>query len=540
VPDVPLDLASQYVAEAAKATRGGPTGGAFLQAADQGPKYADYQSYSPHSGEILGVLKRMLTEFETSLQTARKDEAKSEEDHSALASAKQQQIDVAKEKLDNLEEDHAVNQKALADAKEDLETTRKQRTTDIEFLQNLKTTCNDLDKDWERRSQTRAQELKAVAEAISILTEDDNRETLARSVALVQERMGMEVSAAARARRALAAESLRRAAQENADFDVDDLLAGWRSHNNGSNRAAPKAAVAGGPKAQLSALAMVVQLDSFGKVKEMIDKMVAELKRQQTEEANFKAYCKKEFSENEKATYSKGKDKKDFETKIDALADAMDSLEKEISHANAEIAEVEAEVKKAGSTREQENAEFQTTVADQRATQTILQKALLRLQDFYSKGIGNQVTFTQRSAQTPQAQFTKYKTNAGASPVMGLLEQIIEDSKQLEAEATTSETRAQADYEEFVKDSNAMITQLSSAVAQKTKASADAKLESAEAESNLESADAELESLAAYESDLHAQCDFVLKNFDVRQKARLQEIEAIQAAKAILSGAAAL
>jgi len=44
-------------------------------------------------------------------------------------------------------------------------------------------------------------------------------------------------------------------------------------------------------------------------------------------------------------------------------------------------------------------------------------------------------------------------------------------------------------------------------------------------------------SLAQYEADLHEQCDFVLKNFDIRQKARLQEMEAVQAAKAILSGA---
>eukprot|EP00971_Amphidinium_carterae_P118957 2356839-Amphidinium_carterae.1 len=41
-----------------------------------------------------------------------------------------------------------------------------------------------------------------------------------------------------------------------------------------------------------------------------------------------------------------------------------------------------------------------------------------------------------------------------------------------------------------------------------------------------------LEDLAAVSEDLHTQCDYFLKNFDVRQKARLQEIEAIQSAKA--------
>merc|ERR1712039_201026 len=124
------------------------------------------------------------------------------------------------------------------------------------------------------------------------------------------------------------------------------------------------------------------------------------------------------------------------------------------------------------------------------------------------------------------------------SPVMGLLEQIIEDSKKLESEATASEYQAQADYERFVKDSNNLISQLSEAVTAKTKQKSAAGQDTADANGDLDSTKEELESLAAYEGDLHSQCDFVLKNFEIRQKARLQEMEAIQAAKAILSGAA--
>jgi hypothetical protein len=37
--------------------------------------------------------------------------------------------------------------------------------------------------------------------------------------------------------------------------------------------------------------------------------------------------------------------------------------------------------------------------------------------------------------------------------------------------------------------------------------------------------------------DLHKACDFILQNFDIRQEARDQEIEALAQAKAILSGA---
>jgi len=527
---LPLKLAQQLVAEAAH--RHARTA-SFFQAGERQPVDADYKSYSARSTQIWGVLNQMLEEFNAQLSTAQKDELKAIEDYQALAEAKTAQITAGKEKLDDMEGDHSENQKALSDAKEDLDLTRKQRSADMEILRKLKVTCMDLDKDWERRSAMRNEELKAVTEAIAILTEDDNREMLAKSVSLLQEHESTVSSASASyaARRVHAVETLRRAAAEPA-FEADDLLEAWHSR-----RGTPAVGAAGGPRAQLSALALAAQLDSFTEVKRMMDTMVAELKEQQKEEAEFKAYCNKQFDENEKATYGKNEYKGDLESKLDTLAALMAKLQKEIAEAKAQIVATEVEIKKASENREAENAEFQTIVADQRATQAILQKALLRLQDFYTKGIGKKVIYLQRIAQTPPLQFTKYKANAGSSPVMGLLEQIIGDSKALEAEQTAGEYKAQADYEQFTKDSNALIAQLSEVVASKNRAVAAAKLQSAETDADLKSTIGELESLAAYEADLHGQCDFVLKNFEIRQTARLQEMEAIQAAKAILSGA---
>merc|ERR1719464_629580 len=249
----------------------------------------------------------------------------------------------------------------------------------------------------------------------------------------------------------------------------------------------------------------------------------------------MKAYCTKEFSANEKATFAKEVTKKDLRARIASLEALSEELSRDIAESKRQIAATAAEVKKASRERESQNAEFQTTVADQRATQSILNKALLRLKDFYTKGIGKKVLL--QDGQTPPVKFNAYKTNAGSSPVMGLIEQIIEDSKKLESEATASEYQAQADYEKFVKDSNGLIEQLSEAITAKTKAKAAAGQDTAEANGNLDSTEEELESLAAYEADLHSQCDFVLKNFGIRQKARLQEMEAIQSAKLILSGA---
>merc|ERR1719231_677716 len=97
-----------------------------------------------------------------------------------LSASKSAQIAAAKEKLDGMEAEAAANAKALADAEEDYELTTGKRASDVEFLRKLRLTCQDLDKQWAERSKTRSEEIKAVGEALAILTEDDNREHLAK------------------------------------------------------------------------------------------------------------------------------------------------------------------------------------------------------------------------------------------------------------------------------------------------------------------------------------------------------------------------
>merc|ERR1719310_1254722 len=311
----------------------------------------------------------------------------------------------------------------------------------------------------------------------------------------------------------------------NPIFDADDLLAAWHSRGASSMMTSPRA--------RLSTLAVSVQLDGFGKVKAAMDDMVKELKVEQQEEVEFKAYCTAEFDKNEKETFTKNKEKEDLEGKMDQLGKNIKQLTKEIADAKKQIADTEIAIKKASETREEENAEFQTVVADQRATQTILKKALKRLEAFYKKAAAASLV-----QQTPPGGGLKpMKKNAGASPVMGMIQDIIEDSKELESEAVAGEKQAQADYESFVKDSNALISDLSTSVEEKTKAVAAANLELEGAKSDHESVVSELEALAGVKQDLHGECDFVLKNFEVRQKARLAEMEAIAEAKQILSGA---
>merc|ERR1719362_2211472 len=111
---------------------------------------------------------------------------------------------------------------------------------------------------------------------------------------------------------------------------------------------------------------------------------------------------------------------------------------------------------------------------------------------------------------------------------MDMIQQIISDAKAMEAEAIRSEEDAQKAYEDFVKETNASIEAKSKEIANKSEEKAQAEVGLVETKEAKESVMLELEQLSNYNAELHQSCDFVLKNFDVRQTARDEEIEALK------------
>merc|ERR1719230_1661277 len=98
-----------------------------------------------------------------------------------------------------------------------------------------------------------------------------------------------------------------------------------------------------------------------------------------------KDWCIDEMNTNEHNTELKDRDKEGLVAKIDDLTSTIDTLTAEINKLKAEIAEMQVQMKRAGEDRENANKEFQTTVADQRATQKLLTQALNVLKGFYDK-----------------------------------------------------------------------------------------------------------------------------------------------------------
>merc|ERR1719261_636979 len=107
-----------------------------------------------------------------------------------------------------------------------------------------------------------------------------------------------------------------------------------------------------------------------------------------------------------------------------------------------------------------------------------------------------------------------------------MIQMIINDAKAMEADAIHGEEDSQAAYEDFVKDTNDAIEQKSLDITNKSETKAQA--DKTETDTNLEGVLSELQMLANESADLHSSCDFILKNFDLRQGARDDEIEALK------------
>merc|ERR1719399_2475551 len=126
-------------------------------------------------------------------------------------------------------------------------------------------------------------------------------------------------------------------------------------------------------------------------------------------------------------------------------------MTKLIASLKAEIADLQLQLKRASEDKEAENSLFQTTVADQRATQKLLAGALNILKGFYEKAALVQKSAKQEPAGPPPPPgFKKYENNAQSGGVMGMIQMIIDDAKAMEEDALKAEEQAQIAYETFV------------------------------------------------------------------------------------------
>jgi len=483
------------------------TASSFVQ--QRGQEASKYvPAYSAQSGEIFGVLKQLDEDMKSDLADAQKLEAKRAGDFADLRSAKTAEIDGGWKSSEQKEDEKAKADNDLAEAKEDIGQTRATLAEDEKFAENLKATCDEADANFAQRKESRLGEMKAVADTINILTEDEAKDAMAGAF----KKGFLQVSSSAKhsTRQRQTAKFLRRQA---------------------ASLASP----------ELALLASSAELNAFGKVKMMIDKMIETLNTQQADEVKKNDFCTSELQSNDMATERATDRKADLEASAEERRVAIKNFEEEVAAAKKAINKEQVSLQQATVNRKKENLDFQKTISDQTLTIEVLEKAMDRLATFYdeqalvqTRAVHNKLV----GGQTPPAQ-VKYEASKGSGGVMSLIEKLIYDAKEIMGESKKNEGAAQAAYEELVEDSNGTIKSLTKSVLGKTDSKVEAKKDLTQKSQDLKATGKELGRLGDTDTDLHKDCDYVLKNFMLRQKARGDEVESLKQAKMILNGAAA-
>jgi len=459
---------------------------AFVQARG-GQAY--FPSYESKSGEIVGVLKTMFEEMSAELKADQEKEADRVATFTEMRAAKRTAIADGEKMSERKEDELATLMNDVAEAKEDLKAEGVALGDTEAFSKNLEKTCAEASSNFDARKKGRMEEIQAVSETINILQGDEARDAISATYSFLQQRSSEKRV------RSLAAAKLRRAA-----------------------------ALSGNPSVAL--LASSVELDAFTEVKKAIDDMVAELKVQQADEVKKNDYCKESLQEAEMKMAKTDEEKNDLLSKEESLKSKIAALEKGIVDANNNIETTKVNLKRAGEDREMENSELQTTLRDQKVTAEILKKALKKLSKFYG--------FVQ---QTPPVAQMTYEKNSGSAGIMQMIEKLIEEAHKMSADALTAENEAQLNYETLVADTTNTLKALGSEIWEKKRALTKTKTELGNTQQDIIDIVKDMEGIADYQTGLHEECDYILKNFDLRQNARTAEMEALAEAKSILSGA---
>jgi len=496
--------------------------------------------YNPASGEIVGILKTMDDEMKADLKSAEDDEAAAVEAFEGLKTAKSKEIQALTEAIESKTTRVGELGVKVAEQQNDLEDTKEDLAESKKFLADLEVNCENKKKEWAEYKKMQQQELLALADTIKVLNDDDALELFKKT--LPSAASLLEVKVSSRALRQQALNILRRS-------NIKD------------------------PRVDFLSVAIHGGKAGFGKIIELIDKLTAQLKAEQGEDDAKKDYCETEIDKAEDTKKVQTNEASDLETSIEDAKETITNLKAEIEALDDGIRALDKEVSEATEIREKEHEDFVETLAANTAAVDLLKFAKNRLNKFYNPsqykappkrelteeqqitlnnggtlapteapgGIaGTGIGFMQGGAAPPpppEANLAYQKKGEESNGVIRLIDMIINDVDKENQVMELEEKDAQGDYEKFMKDSADKRAEDSKVMTDKEAALADTEESLVNDKESLKNKQTDLMNTDKTLSDLHADCDWLLKYYEARKEARTGEIDAMGKAKDVLNGA---
>jgi chromosome segregation ATPase len=474
--------------------------------------------YAPQSGAIVGILKQMGDTMEATLKDITATEKEAKASYDGLIKAKTAEVDALTASIEERTKRIGDLGVQLVEMKEELSDAEESLVEDKKFLAELEKGCATKEKEWAEICKTRQEEILALSDTIKILNDDDALELFKKTLPGPESFVQIQVSQEDMRERAM---SFLQAAR------------GAKSHDR--------------QRLDLVMLALRGKKVGFDKVIKLIDDMVVLLKKEQQDDEDKKEYCENAFDQADDK-------KKELERSIGKLEKAIADSKEQIAQLTDDIkalgegiVELDKSVAEATENRKEENSDFKTLYANDAAAKELLEFAKNRLNKFYNPKLYKppakeelvQVHAHNGDAPPPPPEtagaYQKKSEESGG--VIAMIDTLIKELDTEMTEAEVTEKQSQEEYEEMMADSSEKRAADSKSLADKEAAKGDLENKLVELSDEHKGTVKELMATEKYISDLHGECDWLLKYFDVRKTARAGEVEALGKAKAVLNGA---
>lgn len=475
------------------------------------------QTYTPQSGEILGILKQMADTTAKEYKQMRDDEIEAERKHRELVASKESQITLLSDSIQRSNVRMAELGVQIVSHKLELKEVDASLMTNRKLLSATTTSCLQKEMQHEENEKTRGQELKAIAEAIGILNNDESLELF---------------------KKAMSSPSLMQLQMNEKTVKKQALAA---LHGSGSDDI----------RLNFISLALKGRKVDFSKVLKSIDSMVRSLVKQQRADDKKKDECEANLEEIDDKLKGNQRKHELAERNLQEIKEGMDAVAeklKEMMEQKDELAEMLEEQKRL---RKEDKELFEKAMLLDVKAREKIQEAKNVLQGFYNsdgtknaklKKLPSEVQLSDDIHDMPSfvqvASQSSYKpATAESSGVFALLDTYLLDLNKEIKEQTDAENEAEKDYENLVAESGEKQAEMDKTL--NTYLQEGASLHNQKYNVKQDKKDASRGIIIQTDElkDEHASCDWLLLNYEVRMKARRGEQESLKSAKAVINGA---
>lgn len=380
------------------------------------------------------------------------------------------------------------------------------------MLAELKKDCAERAKEQDEKKALRADEEQALQDTIKMLSDDDALDLFKKAIkqpSLLQ--LG----------------TTREQARDKARNIVNKLRALGSSSNSS-------------PELSFIAMALSGKNVDFTKVFKQIDGMISLLGKEGADDESKKEYCRNGFNgAADKAKELKSKISELSASVVEKQA-ATERITAEIKATNEGVRSLDESMAQATENRKAESADFQELLQQDSAAINLLGMAKDRLNQFYNPKLAKVTTTPSPYDAYALVSLHQHQAEAGtpgSNGVLSLISTMVSDLKKEMAVAKVEEKTSQKEYEATVADAKEKRESDLKDAQQKAGVKADLESDSDEDAQDKSSTVKEQQATMKFAENLHKQCDWLVKNFDLRAEARGEEIENLKRAKAVLSGA---